>query len=140
MTAQGEDVLAWLGSAIARRRAIAEAASPGPWESVGIGDYGWTVSVQRRDGGLETDDSDQGRADAEHVVANAPESVLRRCDADRKLLEEHAPQQDGSGFPDSLQCRTCSQSGGDGYQYLVPFPCTTVRALAEGYGWAGGER
>lgn len=41
----------------------------------------------------------------------------------------HQPQHDGSGFPDSQQCSTCSQDGGDGYQYLVPWPCPTIRAL-----------
>ncbi|MFG2970803.1 hypothetical protein ACGFZS_46795 [Streptomyces sp. NPDC048288] len=64
--------------------------------------------------------------------------VLRRCAGDRKLLEVHKPRQDGTGFPDSFQCPTCSEDGGDGYQYLVPFPCETVRALAEAYGWKEG--
>jgi hypothetical protein len=41
----------------------------------------------------------------------------------------HQPQPDGSGFPDGQQCRTCSQDGGDGYQYLVPYPCPTIQAL-----------
>ncbi|MEU5624252.1 hypothetical protein [Streptomyces tendae] len=43
----------------------------------------------------------------------------------------HQPQPDGTGFDDGQQCRTCSQDGGDGYQYLVPWPCPTVRALDE---------
>lgn len=41
----------------------------------------------------------------------------------------HQPQPDGTGQPDGQQCRTCSQDGGDGYQYLVPWPCPTVRTL-----------
>ena len=71
------------------------------------------------------------------IVAHSPAAVLRRCAADRRQLVSHGPRQDGSGFPDSMQCRTCSEDGGDGYQYLVPAPCATVRDLAEGYGWTG---
>lgn len=41
----------------------------------------------------------------------------------------HQPQPGGSGFPDSQQCRTCSEDGGDGYLYLMPWPCPTTRAL-----------
>ena len=41
----------------------------------------------------------------------------------------HQPQPDGSGFPDSNHCTTCSTNGGDGYQYLVPWPCPTIAAL-----------
>lgn len=71
---------------------------------------------------------------AEHIVRHDPAAVLRRCAADRKILREHQPRPDGTGFPDSMHCRTCSQDGGDGYQYLVPYPCPTVLAVADGYG------
>jgi hypothetical protein len=133
MTAQGEEFLAWLDAAITRREETAKAASPGPWESTGIGDYGWTVSVRRRDGGLETDDSDQGRYDVEHVVLHDPQSVLRRCAADRKLLELHA----GRGH-------SCPAYDYDGdldehakfYNHEV---CPVVLHLADGYGWTAGQ-
>lgn len=75
--------------------------------------------------------------EADHIVTHDPDAVLRRCKADRKILAEHAPQPDGSGFPDSQQCRTCSNAGGDGYHYLAPTPCPTLRALAEAYGYTG---
>lgn len=71
---------------------------------------------------------------------NDSEAKLRRCAAERKMLELHRPKPDGSGFPDSMQCRTCSEDGGDGYQYLVYAPCPTILAIAEGYGWTEGER
>ncbi|MFL3869268.1 hypothetical protein LT966_21955 [Streptomyces griseobrunneus] len=63
-----------------------------------------------------------------------PALATRRLRADRKIFAEHEPRQDGTGFPDGLQCRTCSRDGGDGYQYLVPYPCPTIVALAEAYG------
>ncbi|WP_416520050.1 DUF6221 family protein [Streptomyces achromogenes] len=137
MTAQGEDILAWLDRAITTREQAAQEAarSYGPrWvrpvdtDVVRVSDDGivWFQAL--------SDDI------AEHIMHNSPEVVLRRCAADRKLLELHQPQPDGSAFPDSMQCRTCSHDGGDGYQYLVYAPCPTVVALAEGYGWTGGER
>lgn len=98
------------------------------WEH--SGDY-FEITDDR--GRLVADQVQSGAAGL--VVSHDPGAVLRRCAADRKLLELHAPQQDGSGFPDSMQCRTCSKDGGDGYQYLVSAPCPTVLALAEGYGW-----
>lgn len=98
------------------------------WEK--SGDYFEVVD----DRGLLVADQVQPGA-AGLMVAHSPEFVLRRCRADRRLLERHRPQQDGSGFPDSMQCRTCSQDGGDGYQYLVPSPCPTLRDLADAYGW-----
>lgn len=55
------------------------------------------------------------------------DQLLEAVDRIRAL---HQPQQDGSAFPDSQQCPTCSQDGGDGYQYLVPWPCPTIQALA----------
>ncbi|MCX4232009.1 hypothetical protein [Streptomyces ortus] len=59
--------------------------------------------------------------------------ILRRCEADRRILARHAPQPNGTGFDDGWQCRTCSEDGGDGYQYLVPYPCPTVTDLAHAH-------
>ncbi|AQS70866.1 hypothetical protein [Streptomyces pactum] len=53
-------------------------------------------------------------------------------DAEQRLTaiaSLHEPQPDDTGFPDSKQCRTCSRDGGDGYQYLVPWPCPTAQAI-----------
>jgi hypothetical protein len=49
-----------------------------------------------------------------------------------KVRDLHKPQPDGSGFPGAQQCSTCSQDGGDGYQYLVAWPCPTIRVLESG--------
>lgn len=146
MTAQGGDILAWLDRAITAREQVARSASAGSWTATGIGEYGWTVSAPN--GALfETDDSDQGRFDAEYIAVNDPESVLRRCAADRKLLAGHKPVQ-GSGFnPDdddtpgaygdiASACASC----GTYDEYAVRFPCHVVLTLAEGYGWTEGER
>lgn len=49
-----------------------DAATPGPWETAGIGDFGWHINGP--DGNVETQDSEQGRADAE-FIAHAREDV-----------------------------------------------------------------
>lgn len=130
MTAQGEDLLAWLDAAIVLREERAHRLGGKPFD---VKTYG---------SGLVTFEGAELHEDEiAHIVLHDAPSVLRRCAADRKLMELHQPQQDGSGFPDSMQCRTCSENSiGDGYQYLVTAPCATIRALAEGYGWTGGER
>jgi hypothetical protein len=69
-----------------------------------------------------------------HIKVNRPEAVLRRCEADRRILARHEPQPNGTGFEDGWQCRTCSVDGGDGYQYLAPYPCPTVEDLAHAHG------
>jgi hypothetical protein len=72
--------------------------------------------------------------DADHIVMHDPESVLRRCAADRKILAEHTPQ--GGGYPSHYACEGCGYDGS-----YCPEPnvghindCPTLIALAEGYG------
>jgi hypothetical protein len=130
------DLHGWIGQQIDKAEAVARATTPGPWithdhdDQVGMLEVRTVHEADIMIGYV----ADVATADARHIVRHGPASVLRRCAADRKILAEHAAQQDGSGFPDSRQCRTCSTSGGDGYQYLVLYPCPTVLALAEGYG------
>jgi hypothetical protein len=139
MTAQGGDILAWLESAIMRRESAAKSASPGPWVPGGIGDYGWTVHTGVRS--VETEDSEIGQADAKHIALNSPSATLRRCAADRKLLELHRP--DGSACVVCAGPEESDENSEGEYEWSrpgLPFPCPTVVAIAEGYGWTGGER
>lgn len=144
------DLLAWLETAITARETAAREAcdgGEGRWHNgwcpddeleEGETDSGCGVSDER-DRTVVYDEGRPNKAQSVHIAANDPESVLRRCAADRKLLELHRPQQTGAGFPDVQECRTCSaDSLGDGYQYLVPAPCPSLLALAEGYGWTEG--
>jgi len=71
---------------------------------------------------------------AAHIQLHHPAAVLRRCETDRRILAQHKPQPNGTGFEDGWQCQTCSVDGGDGYQYLVPYPCPTVEDLAHAHG------
>lgn len=51
-------------------------ATAGPWVEAGIGEYGWSVISQadpRSNFGVETEDSEQGKADAAYIATVHPE-------------------------------------------------------------------
>ena len=87
-----------------------------------VDERGTKVAVERRSTPLLVDPPDWW----EPYRKPTREQLLEAVDRVRAL---HQPQPDGSGFLDNRQCSTCSQDGGDGYQYLVPWPCPTIRAL-----------
>lgn len=150
MTAQGEDILAWLDNAISVREAAAkEAGTPygGRWVQ-GFPEqhkdpdmhYGWDADMVH----LSQNDPHiayQCLSDeiAALTVLHDPESVLRRCAADRKVLARHASHRSGSSDC-AMRCE-CPHPGvlacnHDGHSW----PCADVSDLAEGYGWTEGER
>ncbi|NED75367.1 hypothetical protein G3I51_24190 [Streptomyces sp. SID9944] len=131
------DLPEWLRTQLDTDEQIARAATPGPWEQSGIGEYGWGVSFGRAGAGVEAEDSDQGRADADHIATHDPARVLREIDAKRHLLDEHQDVNDGS-------CGTCVDGqwgypthGGSSPQR---FPCRTLRLLALSYADRPGYR
>lgn len=148
MTAQGEDILAWLDHAISVREAAATAAAVpyGQHWVQGFPEqhkdpdlrYGWDADMVHLS---QTDPCIAYQCLSDEIAAltvlHDPESVLRRCAADRKMLELHAPTTGynlhGGSYPACSACGTAEE-------YPVRFPCPTVRALAEGYGWTEGER
>jgi hypothetical protein len=69
-----------------------------------------------------------GRPTLDQITSDDLDQLYDQLDHVRAL---HQPQPDGSGFPNSNHCTTCSTDGGDGYQYLVPWPCPTIAALDE---------
>ena len=132
-----EDLAARLLAAIDAKESKARAAAthaPGPWR----------VDPDDNDAMLPTgvwveDAADTGVAvvrgnyRAEFLVDNQPDTVLRRCAADRKILAEHQP--DGTAYGDQL-CRRCTlgDEASDKLHRWFIWPCPTLRALAEGYG------
>lgn len=145
MNARDEELLAWLDAAITGREALARAAEaqdPAPWRDVtsessgpldrpwGVGS-GWVVSAN--DEGLWDCEgsgtlcmtADTGR----FVAANDPASVLRRCAADRQLLNLHGdrshscPAKGANGFPDEWT------------EFGRADICPVVQLLGESYGW-----
>ncbi|WP_086559417.1 DUF6221 family protein [Streptomyces africanus] len=86
-----EDLVQWLSAQLNDDERIAREATPGPWAQSGIGEYGWGVSFGRNGAGVEADDSDQGRADAEHIAEHNPARVLREIEAKRQLIARGGP-------------------------------------------------
>lgn len=84
----------------------------------------------RAAGGYYDDHVDEAcDACAGHMVRHEPAAVMRRCQADRKIVALHCVSSDSLSRP---ECRTCvgnwtTETGED-------YPCETLRALAEGYG------
>ncbi|MEU0671341.1 DUF6221 family protein [Streptomyces sp. NPDC006172] len=85
-----DDLLAWLRAQLDEDERIARAATLGPWVQSGIGDYGWAVDFGRPGAGVETEDSEQGLADADFIAAHNPARVLREIDAKRQILDLYA--------------------------------------------------
>ncbi|MEU5742112.1 DUF6221 family protein [Streptomyces tendae] len=152
MTAQGEDLLAWLDRAITARENVAREAcdgGEGRWHNgwcpegdleEGETDSGCGVSDER-DRTVVYDEGRPNKAQSVHIAANDPASVLRCCVADRKLLTLHSPVilHVGGGakyFETTKVCKSCEPP----IQFPeTSYPCPTIVALAEGYGWTAGQ-
>jgi hypothetical protein len=65
-----------------------------------------------------------------------PATVLRRCAADRKILEHHAPI--GGGWPGHYACAGCGYCPEPYTDHVND--CPTLLALAEGYGLTEEQR
>jgi hypothetical protein len=153
VTARGEDILAWLVRVISEREEAARGAlafgdafaagreAPDCVYGTGFGGPYMRVAVPGFEG--------QTEAAVTHFALYGPESVLRRCAADRKLLNLHRAVPDHGRYSEPEcpadcdgqhngppVCMACRDYAGDPLQA----PCHTVLALAEGYGWTGDER
>ncbi|MET8571820.1 DUF6221 family protein [Streptomyces sp. NPDC004783] len=112
-TSQDGNVFSWLDTAISAREDVARAANainPSPWTAGSAEDTSVT-----------------------HIALNDPESILRRCAADRKLLELHGVR--GHGCP-------AYDYDGDLNEFARFYnheACPVVQHLAEGYGWTAGQ-
>lgn len=111
-------------AAVNARLEVARAATPGPWTTQGVGDFGWSVHFEGgMPRGVETEDNRQGRDDADFIAANDPATVIRHCERDLRVLERHAPITGGGGT--HLWCDHCD---------TTEWPCDEIRDLAAAYG------
>jgi hypothetical protein len=152
-----DDLVTRLLAAIEETERVAQAATPGPWrynpnkhwhkpgtcwfeEAVFTGPAGKDAVCIAGTG--ETDHP-EAMARAAHIAHNDPAAVLRRCNADRYIVESHpatAVFDPGSSEVPGFVCETCVQY--DRYGFPMDdssYPCTTLRKLAEGYGLEVGE-
>jgi hypothetical protein len=146
VTAQGEDLLAWLKHAISMHEDAALKALSGSAQfALRRGEWVYVPGVD------EIRDVDEAATThakfvedgaGNHIAVHDPASVLRRCAADRKLMALHRPVvlRGGGGsryFETTTVCKSCEPP----QQFPeTAYPCPTLRALAEGYGWTEGER
>lgn len=136
--------VAYLRNAHVHAEQLTKAATPGPWtvdsetyaESIRAADGTDVVAGGRWGGEASVFESTQ---DALHIAAQSPGLVLRRIEAERELLAEHAP--DDLRFPECLRCggNTVDVELGGGrilrHKEPVDWPCQTIRLLARGWGW-----
>jgi hypothetical protein len=107
------DLHAWITQQVDRVEALTKAATPGPWEGVvdrhqqGVVDasvwadkLGYYITEKISSG-------ERHEADAHHIAANGPDIVLRRCEADRRILARHRRD------PDCLAWAACKGCGND---------------------------
>jgi hypothetical protein len=107
------DLHAWITQQVDRAEALAGAATPGPWE--GVVDHHQRGEVNAsvwsdKLGYYITEKISSGErheADADFIGANDPAAVLRRCEADRRILARHALD------PNCLAWAACKGCGND---------------------------
>ena len=120
------EIADFLRARYAERRALAEAASPGPWRANAehdevIADDGITVAEGFALSGRQL------RATVQHIAANDPEDVIADLDAKLALVDVHG----------SLHRCPAYDRYGDGPRFVDPTPqqvtdcCTTLRILAQ---------
>jgi hypothetical protein len=138
------DLVSRLLEAITAKEEKARAASPSPWalHRDSLGDDHW-ADISAADGSSPVD-TESGAigpnlATVEFIADNDPSSVLRRCAADRRRAERHAPSAPGIGpfesrrfkDPDALICTHCSHDGDWG---ATVWPCPDFTDLVDSYG------
>ncbi|MEV5944224.1 DUF6221 family protein [Streptomyces sp. NPDC051994] len=132
----------WLRSAMAAAERDAEAAGGDAWtvadsrlidvSEAGLVEVGRTVGTLVVGGGRRI--LTGVPAVLPHIARNGPAAVLRHIAADRKLLDLHTDD----GWHDCTMCGKASEETnwlGHAFHVPMPYPCATVRLLAESWGW-----
>jgi hypothetical protein len=136
------DPVAHLRNAHQQAEQLARAATSGPWfaNAHDWGDHDFAANIGTAATGYDTANvvghGHEGGgvvelADATFIATNHPGAALRRIEAERELLAEHA-----EGW---RHCEVCSEEDYDGagrvFRRPLPWPCPTILAVARGWGW-----
>ena len=131
------DLYGWILEQISTVEEVARDATAGPWGAV-TPEESWGAHQPTQIIGqgkpLATMNSEyNGPLNADHIALHSPDAVLRRCAADRKLLEVHRPQ---GGDWDPYACEGCGYDGSYCPELSVQHTndCPVLLAIAEGYG------
>jgi hypothetical protein len=129
------DLHGWLSQQIDAVEAVARAAA-----SDGTPDWYTKNHFAVADGDGDAVAYNEGNPtpdQARHIALHDPAGVLRRCAADRKILNLHAP---AGGNWEPYACLGCGSDSEYGVLVDHVNDCETLRALAEGYGLAEEQR
>ena len=111
--------------------ARANAATEGPWDLIGGGEYVTPVGIM-----VAPDDGGVNGADAE-FIAHARTDVPDMAAALRAVLEIHQDGGESQGYLDDGHYgdipHCCTECGSLG-EYGVPYPCPTVTAIRQHLG------
>ncbi|WP_328336747.1 DUF6221 family protein [Streptomyces violaceus] len=138
------DLHAWTAQQVDRAEALARAATPGPWE--GVVDHHQRGEVNAsvwsdKLGYYITEKISSGErheADAIHIGHHDPAVVLRRCEADRRILARHRLDPGAATSP--YRATACEGCGAEWVQdYYDPFvdnlnDCPELLDLAHAHG------
>jgi hypothetical protein len=134
------DLHGWITQQIDKVEASTHSATPGPWSADTDDDtvMAEAGTVARMWDYVRSGSAVQVQADMDLIIAHAdPAAVLRRCAADRKILDIHAP---AGGNWDPYACLGCGDDSEYGALVEHTNDCETLLALAEGYGLTGEQR
>ena len=110
------DLHGWITQQIDRVEARAKVATPGPWEGVVDRHQRGEVNASVWSDKLgyyitETITSgERHEADAHHIGEHNPATVLRRCEADRRILARHRLNPDAY-WAEAAMCHGCGTEG-----------------------------
>lgn len=122
MTALGGGILAWLTEAIREREYVAQRAADEAGQTWREDPFLYGVRDQKN--AMVAKSREDRAASIVHIAAADPDSVLRRCTADRKLLK--------------LYAATVAIQGSTSKELAIM--TWAIHNLAEGYGWTEGKR
>lgn len=130
------DLHGWITQQIDHVEAVAREATEGPWladhpEPKHWGDDPESALIVRGKVLCILDNQYGGPLNLDHIVLHDPTTVLRRCTADRKILDIHKPY-GGRGYGGHA-CTGCGELNED-WAIEHANDCPTLLALAEGYG------
>ncbi|MFF8299572.1 DUF6221 family protein [Streptomyces globisporus] len=107
------DLHTWITQQVESIRLLALNATPHQWQDETSPEHGFRVGT--KDGsdwvaftGAIDDEPTQSAADAKHIAAHDPDAVLRRCNADLRILARHRLD---PNFPYETACYGCGTYG-----------------------------
>lgn len=137
------DLHGWITQQIDRAAAVAQAAGGKAWHwehgygdmcndpTCPYGDLATDDTVLMQVHGLDVTEPWQG---AEHIAFNHPAAVLRRSEADRKILARHTLDPEATWY-EAAMCRGCGDYGEQGYPYTENLnDCPELLDLAYAHG------